>query len=489
MTRQKAGLFLAIFIIIGAWILFARHTQKIQSEIPSNNSISETQLTIQDTDAKNRTRSKDPWDVWLEEQTELCVKLVLEASSTPMPVEELNKLRNQIRTNLQARAEELKKESDAPPPLNSAKPEVKETYNTTGKIYSGPQTAEAILVSFYGTYGTEDSRQKQDADYPPEPWLQMILDRGITINSYSEFSGYMAIRVNLGLMKDHVVNNPARAEFKAMLNNLPNPTENWEAFEAAYIDKKIAENQTLNDAMRNDPKVTGGFFTGPNQETFLPLTSNRVYVKKGKTGAAFVGENLSATQKFNLLFRGIEPDRYEIIYIDSNGNTQSEKPQPFKREDFTKAQEDFLNGNQSQPNNDGWEDTWQETQATDAHAISETGQNQTFDRAKLAENEAKALREQGEKALQAAEKYTTMTDEEIEIELNKLLIQNLTDTTPAENFEAELQKHFSLKRLNDAMSLLNRYGPKEGLRRIKERDPEGAALVERILRQKQDTNQ
>ena len=324
MTRQKAGFFLAIFIIIGAWILFARHTQKMQSEIPSNNSISETQLTRQDADAKNRTPSKHPWDVWLEEQTEVCVKLALEASSTPMPVEELNKLRNQIRTDLQAHAEELKKESDVPPPLNFAEPEVKVTYNTTGKIYAGPQTAEAILADFYGTYGSEKSRQKQDAAYPPEPWLQMILDRGITINSYSEFSGYMAIRVSLDVVKDNVVNNPARAEFSATLNNLPSPTENWEAFEAAYIDKKIAENQILNDAIRNDPKVIGGFFTGPNNETFLPLTLNRVYVKKGKMGAAFVGEDLSALQKFSLLFLGIEPRGYEIVYIDSDGNTQSD---------------------------------------------------------------------------------------------------------------------------------------------------------------------
>ena len=114
--------------------------------------------------------------------------------------------------------------------------------------------------------------------YPPHQWLQMILNKGVTINNYAEFSGYMAIRSSLGMMREHVQNNPSRAELKATLNNLPSPIEHWETFEPAYINKKIAQNQRLNEAMRNNPDVIGGIFTGTNKETFLPLTPNRVYV-------------------------------------------------------------------------------------------------------------------------------------------------------------------------------------------------------------------
>ena len=50
-----------------------------------------------------------------------------------------------------------------------------------------------------------------------------------------------------------------------------------------------------------------------------------------------------------------------------------------------------------------------------------------------------------------------------------------------EGFVTELQEQFSPERLNTAIKLLNRYGPKEGLRRLKESDPEFAKQVERRM--------
>ena len=51
-----------------------------------------------------------------------------------------------------------------------------------------------------------------------------------------------------------------------------------------------------------------------------------------------------------------------------------------------------------------------------------------------------------------------------------------------ESFETTLREKFSPKRLEKSMQLLNRYGPKEGLRRLKESDPEVAKQVERHIR-------
>ncbi|MYG05093.1 hypothetical protein F4167_00380 [Candidatus Poribacteria bacterium] len=263
----------------------------------------------------------------------------------------------------------------------------------------------------------------------------------------------MAIRSSLGIMSEHVQNNPSRAELKATLNNLPNPMEHWEAFETAYIDKKIAENQRLNDAMRNNPDVIGGIFTGTNNENFLPLTTKRVYVRRGETGASFMGEELSVSEKFNLLFKGIEPDGYEIIYLDRGGNTLPEKPEPFKREDFANDPKD----NSDSLNNNGWDDTGiPETHASEPQVLTENKQNQPFDRAIPAENEANALREQHEKARQVVEKYATMTDAEIEAILEKQLTQSLSDATP-ESIETDLQKRLNPKHITEAISLLNRY--------------------------------
>ena len=51
--------------------------------------------------------------------------------------------------------------------------------------------------------------------------------------------------------------------------------------------------------------------------------------------------------------------------------------------------------------------------------------------------------------------------------------------------EVSLREHFSLKRFNNAISTLDKYGPEEGLRRIKKSDPEVAKHIERLIQPKQ----
>jgi hypothetical protein len=71
--------------------------------------------------------------------------------------------------------------------------------------------------------------------------------------------------------------------------------------------------------------------------------------------------------------------------------------------------------------------------------------------------------------------------------------QTVEETQPIEemnvptdaDFETALRQRFSPERFNTAMQTLNRYGTKEGLRRLKESDPEVAAQVERLIERKQ----
>ncbi len=49
------------------------------------------------------------------------------------------------------------------------------------------------------------------------------------------------------------------------------------------------------------------------------------------------------------------------------------------------------------------------------------------------------------------------------------------------NIETALREHFSPERFNRALQTLNQYGPEEGLRRLKESDPEVAKQIERLL--------
>lgn len=83
----------------------------------------------------------------------------------------------------------------------------------------------------------------------------------------------------------------------------------------------------------------------------------------------------------------------------------------------------------------------------------------------------------------------SMTDTEIEAVIEKALTAQPSDVltnqradTQGEiqgNLEATLREQFSSERFDRAMSTLERYGPEEGLRRLRENDPEIAKRIER----------
>jgi hypothetical protein len=83
---------------------------------------------------------------------------------------------------------------------------------------------------------------------------------------------------------------------------------------------------------------------------------------------------------------------------------------------------------------------------------------------------------------------STMTDAEIMAEIEKSLTPKTPDIVTNErpetpdkiqsNFETTLKSRFSSERFEQAMSTLERYGPEEGLRRLRENDPEVAKQIE-----------
>ena len=82
----------------------------------------------------------------------------------------------------------------------------------------------------------------------------------------------------------------------------------------------------------------------------------------------------------------------------------------------------------------------------------------------------------------------TMTDAEIMAEIEKSLTRqspdmptNKSPDTPGEiqsNLETTLKAQFSSERFDRAMNTLDQYGPEEGLRRLRENDPEIARQIE-----------
>ena len=78
--------------------------------------------------------------------------------------------------------------------------------------------------------------------------------------------------------------------------------------------------------------------------------------------------------------------------------------------------------------------------------------------------------------------------EALEAELIKGLFADRPDLPTEADFQQTLSGGFSPERINTAMQTLNRYGPEEGLRRLKESDPKIAPHIERIIQPRKETD-
>lgn len=83
-------------------------------------------------------------------------------------------------------------------------------------------------------YSSSLTEREIDARYPREEWLQMLLDRGIIVENFGDYSRYLLKRHTLALLED----NPNL--WQSELFDIP-PTDNWETYKAAYLDKLIKD--------------------------------------------------------------------------------------------------------------------------------------------------------------------------------------------------------------------------------------------------------
>ena len=123
------------------------------------------------------------------------------------------------------------------------------------KKYTGSQNARELMqalnadynrghskteVSIYrkGTgiktrnYDSTFTEREIDARYAREEWLQHLLDRGVTIENFGDYSRYLSKRHTLALLED----NPNLRQ-SGIFDILP--TEDWETYKTAYIDRLV----------------------------------------------------------------------------------------------------------------------------------------------------------------------------------------------------------------------------------------------------------
>ena len=207
--------------------------------------------------------------------------------------------------------------------------------------YTGPQTVEALMEAFDARYTSRASKAKwatasetsygkkrhlaftlidMDAKYPREEWLQMLLNKGITIENFKAYDGYFNIRSALLLKEFHTKDDWER--------------EDWETIKASYINTQIQEYQDK----EVNPEVNDWVVLGENR---VPAIPGRLYVQRTESGAriwhttrstsksrdgkievhSVKGPELSEKQKSDLLNEGVEPEGWEVVYLDEKGNS------------------------------------------------------------------------------------------------------------------------------------------------------------------------
>ena len=78
--------------------------------------------------------------------------------------------------------------------------------------------------------------------------------------------------------------------------------------------------------------------------------------------------------------------------------------------------------------------------------------------------------------------------EKPEVALTNDILADIPNLPTNADFEEALREHFSPQRFNSAVQTLNQYGPKEGIRKLKESDPEVATHLEHLLQPNKETN-
>lgn len=199
--------------------------------------------------------------------------------------------------------------------------------------YTGPQTVEALMEAFDARYGSHErttaaetlrgekrhivfTLADMDTKYPRGEWLQMLLNRGMTIENFKTYSEYLDIRADLILEEFYTEND-------------------WEIVKASYIDTLTQEYQHITEVNRANSETEDWIVIN---ERAVPSIPGIIYVQKTEATAniwhttrsvansetgeilSAEGSELSEKQKLRLLNTGVEPKGWKVVYVDEEGN-------------------------------------------------------------------------------------------------------------------------------------------------------------------------
>ena len=131
-------------------------------------------------------------------------------------------------------AQELMKALDADYNQSLAKTRV----SISGKFTAKTTSTGKVTGAKTTTYSSDLTLSEIDARYPRAEWLQLLLDKGITIDDSFKYASLLSKRYTLALLED----NPNLQQSGFL--GIP-PTDDWETYKAAYIDKLVNDHTKI----------------------------------------------------------------------------------------------------------------------------------------------------------------------------------------------------------------------------------------------------
>ena len=492
MTRKRIFIFVPILLVLGtALFLFLRDESRISllKSIPLTpeawaryERLRLHPLTSKEKrDAFEENTPVLTWDEWIDGKVEVVVGSLVEGGGLKTP-EEIAAYKARYRPELVEMIEPFKAAKMSPPtPLNERLP-WEDLSPNGGKPtivqptpYEGPQTTEALMAAYDAGYVELFPKTlKYDEHYPRDEWLQRILDKGIVIENATDYDYYMKARFYLIQARE----NPNR--WQSGLYGVPS-VSSYDAYEDAFIERKRWERQVYKDVRAANPNTSGTiYFPESHPDKYLSVTGKMTYVRRNGPATRMWGTHLTDEQRHALIHHGVHPEGIEIVYVDEDYNILTEKPEPYDpAKDGIVVSEEIIPLEELAPFSETAPNGAPTSDAdfpgyTDNHGKnSETGRD--FDPAAAAQAEFENFKQQ----LRQLEEFANMTDAELTAEIEKHFMSQIPT---AEKLESKLSEQFNPERYSKAMETLNRYGPEEGIHRLKETDPAVAEQIERLLK-------
>ena len=117
----------------------------------------------------------------------------------------------------------------------------KTSVSISGKFTAKTTSAGKVTGPKTTTYSSDLTISQIDARYPRTEWLQLLLDKGITIDDSFKYASLLSKRYTLALLED----NPDLQQ--AGFLGIP-PTDDWETYKAAYINKLVNDHAKIQES-------------------------------------------------------------------------------------------------------------------------------------------------------------------------------------------------------------------------------------------------